>query len=117
MLVAFAVMVVLLIGGAMTLGDERTVKKVVQNLCKEEISDYGSINDFGGEVYGDIVDRLMCTALCPCDDGDGDTIALWEEYGVDYLRVRGRVYGIEDMTEEELALYEESPITAPVLPF
>ena len=116
MLIAFAVMVVLLISGAATLGDEKTVKNVVRDLCKEEVGDYGSMNDFGREVYSDIVDRLMCSAVCPCEDAAGAR-ALWEGYGVDYIRVRGRVYTIDDMTEEELDAYEASPLTAPVIPF
>ena len=80
----------------------------------------------------------MCTDACPCDPGTpiqidfkGDksdedasfhnisftTRAVWETYGLSFIKSYGRVYTEDQMTEEQREAYEEIPDLAPFKPF
>jgi ABC-type transport system involved in multi-copper enzyme maturation permease subunit len=61
MIFAFIIMILALIGGAVSFANDEQIKTARDDICKEKIGDYESINIYAQQVYSEAVDKVMCT--------------------------------------------------------
>ena len=55
--------------------------------------------------YNHMVDKIMCSQLCPCSESDQD---LWEGYGDEFLRSYGRTTNLASLSDEESQDYVDN---------
>jgi ABC-type transport system involved in multi-copper enzyme maturation permease subunit len=61
MIFSFIIMILCLIGGAVSFASTEQVKTARDDLCKEKMGDYSSITEYAAEVYLEAVDKVMCS--------------------------------------------------------
>jgi len=119
-------------------GPDEIVASAIDRACNEPIDGYSSLREYGKAIFENMVDKKMCTEACPCDPGTPIEIqftedktevnatyqnisfspqAVWETYGLDFVRSYARVYTADQLSEEEREAFEETPDLAPYTPF
>lgn len=79
---------ILLIAGAIAAGFDGKIEELRVQACTTPVEQYGGLTGevFIGSQYGDLIDDVMCSQVCQCEEGASQAnTKLWDGYGTAYL--------------------------------